>query len=223
MKTEVNNIDFFKLLRNTKKLKEELITEMSKAQLTYYPKDDMIIIGRGDYGIHFEESVKRELTKKWKVWFEQVRPLCKHNEEYQELININQNVECGWRIRNNELSNYISRIEALFAGIEETIRINIDYSSYYNENNDIIINVAAKTFAINISDVKVIYDGIEQMIDKAEMPSEQQQEIKNLIKEGKSEPKDVGKFKQVFDFIHTNCSKYSPELTLLSTLLQPLL
>lgn len=136
------------------------------------------------------------------------------------MITINNDIRAGWHIKNNDVESFSKRIVTLFELIDEVIVAHIDYSAYYDSGTNIVINVSAKQVSITYSQVEQLYDLIVNLINKADIPEDQKNSILYLIQEGKSELNNTSKFKQVLEKIHHGFSKYSSELSVLSTIFQ---
>ena len=225
MKTIPDNIDYLKLQRITEQLKEDIFTGLSDTSTYYCPKTPGIITGRGENKIMLDEATMKDLTRKWNVWFEQVRVLCGNADRnvYQTLITVNQQIQFGWYIRDDDLNSFIKELEALFTDVKDILSTYVNYSSYYNTETSLIVNVAAKEISLSFTDVENIYDEIIRLLREADVPDKELKEMSDLIESGKAEPKNKERFKHILKSFHDKCSKYSTELTVLSTLIQPFL
>lgn len=219
------SIDYLLLQRITEQLKQEIVTELSDVSTSYVPHLRGVIETRGEYKINFNPSVEKSLTRKWKTWYNQVIGLVGQTDyrTYQELITINSNVDAGWYIRKNDVPTYSKKIQNLLDEIKEILSIRVEYSSYYSDVNNLVINVTAKQVSISISTIVLFYDEVSKLIEKADIPKDQKEEMLTTIKEAKSEPENSGKFRQVLRELHEKFAKYSPELSVICSLLPALM
>ena len=214
-------VDYLLLQRITEQLKQEIATELSGASTSYSPHAYGVVEIRGEYKIDFDPNVEKSLTRKWKTWYNQVvGPVGQIDRKtYNELITINSNVEAGWYIKSNDVITYSKRIQNLLDEVKDILSIRVEYSSYYSDLNNLVINVTAKQVSISISTIVLFYDKVSELIEKADIPEDLKEDMLTEIKEAKTEPENTGKFKQVLKKLHEKFAKYSPELSVICSLL----
>ena len=218
------------LITKTNQIKNDILDMLKKADVAHAKLDGAInasvvlISGFGEYKLSIDENTSDRLKREWNAWYRQVITLSgDDNKVYQALISINQIINSNWRIHQKDTKEFEKQVEYALDGVIEILNIEQEYEIKPTVSNissdEITINITTPQLVINIEKIEKIYALLNTTLEKSNIPENEKDEIKSIINEGIENPADIGILKRLSNKFHSGIEKYSPELSVIGTLL----
>ena len=223
-------VDIPQLIENTRSLNNTITTFLKQCSLNYDPiptrRDNVVLLTVcGSYKLKTnDEETLKKIKNEWDYWIYLIEPHIKHNRDIHcNVSSIHQIINCGWRVHNSNLDELTSRINSMFEDVIGALEIELKYSS---QENGIHLNTNSLVFKINTNSTQIViynldqlYDNLIKIVSESELSETEKNEINGLLEAAKSEPRNVGRFKSISNWINDKASKVSPTLNVISSLM----